>query len=240
MGISSMVIYPLPPKELDDKTLSQQVKAIAQVLCNAHHRMLRKVDNIPLPPKNIEKCNYSLWVNQCLANYKKLVEVGLACCEEYTFRFSERGQDNKWKDAGWIDFSIPYYKEIKQPKLQPVIEWARDNVPDLPHYYAPNKGKICCGTNWEYNLCGHTIEETPFPLVMPEEYIKYECYEHKTCINSKTIDIIESCRNYYRAKLQKIIDKGCPCDNCLCMGATKCLMPTWTRREKPSWLAEKA
>jgi hypothetical protein len=139
-----MIIYPLPPQELDDVTLSRQIKNVAQVLCNVHHKIIAndfaffdkeailKSNKAPIGIIRYPNSGFNKWAATCRANYLKLVEMGIAACEEYTFRFSKRGEDNKWKDAGWIDFSIPYYEELKQHKLQAVIEWAASNIPSLP------------------------------------------------------------------------------------------------------------
>jgi hypothetical protein len=160
-----MIIYPLPAQELDDKTLDKQIKAIAQVLCNVHH--MKDTKDIPLQLHKTVKTNDVLnWLLECLANYLKLIDMGLACCEEWEYRF------NDIKIKGGTHYVLdndPDKKKIKynRHKLQPVVEWARDNMPDLPKY---QHTKIAENNNvsWLYN----EEQATPFPLVMPEKYRK--------------------------------------------------------------------
>jgi hypothetical protein len=236
-----MIIYPLPPEELDDKTLDEQIEAIAQTLCNVHYRIKNgaeatikykgRCDRIPLELISFDE--FSEWASECLANYLKLVEMGLACCEEYRLRFSEPLL-NIYGEEG----------KVKEHKLQYVIEWARENVPELP-----------VRIDSKYNIDDSCIDldsridkeiTTPFPLVMPEEYKVYFVSEN----GSKGAPfIIESYRNYYRAKLYK--KKQCKnhepeyeftngeCPECLTKSGIIEIEPKWTRREKPNWLEAK-
>ena len=140
------MIYPFPLAEIDDKTLKKQIKAIAQVLCNVHHlenECSKKIDdNIPLSRsknyKNILK--WSQWARECVANYNKLVEMGLASCAENDYRHK-------------LKLKIEY----KPHKMFSVILWARDNVPNL----------IILDKWGTVTLNGRP---TPFPLVTPKKF----------------------------------------------------------------------
>lgn len=206
-----MIIYLLPPEELDDKTLDKQIEAVAQTLCNVHHIHIGK--SVPFGTYGIEFLHAKVpddglyfldfegeeeiikWCLKCRANYLKLVEMGLACCEEYTFRRNDKGRAifaGDFPDGEIVS---------KQHRLQPVIEFARDNVPDLP---------VSVVTLTEF--C-KTRGATSFPLVMPKEYILSGCDIYKP---TAEVYIITSYRNYYRAKLPKDV--------------------VFTRRQKPEWL----
>jgi hypothetical protein len=244
-----MTIYPLPPQELDDKTLSRQIKNIAQALCNVHWLQLdcdiaKGIDInyicIPLDENNRDNL-FTQWASTCLAKYLKLVEMGMDACNEWIFRFINKG------------------KVYNPHKLQSVIEWARDNVPELPcnqtDYSLPSDSFIYD----VYQIPGYT---TPFPLVMPDKY-KNRPFEKY----SKEYPIIESYRNYYRARLNRRLKcKECKgrggyeifegephswaeCIESDCLEGFlyekfgehtgviyKRLNPKWTRRQKPEWI----
>lgn len=225
-----MTIYPLPPEELDDNTLKKQIKAVAQTLSNIHYLVsfIKKEHKIfdfaPLLPPKFTHNLYSLWGKLCRANYLKLVDMGMACCGEYFYRFnSTLGK--------WSYFHAKYFK---------ILQWARDNVPDLPDVV------LKADTNPDipdYLRSPDTwrFKETTFPLVMPKEYITVANLNTETgklsYLNNDE-SMIESYRNYYRAKLKKGFCKGhkegqlTPAKN---LGCFDCDIK-WTRREKPEWL----
>lgn len=264
-----MIIYPLPPEEFDDKTLKKQIKAIAQVLCNVHHKfVIKKYENMDVqeffqscgveaPLKDHRKIplafcadkfrEYSQWASTCRANYLKLVDMGMACCEEYKYRLSEP-LINMYGDAG----------KIKHYKLQPVIEWARDNVPNLTNYVGVKAGDKLGNFTVPRSGKGYSpSHSTPFPLVMPQLYYCYTIpkkeIEGKSFeLELRWLDIEESYRNYYCAKLKKkqecsncegtgyvYINGNCE-DQCYKCDSTGIILPKWTRREKPDWLQGEA
>jgi hypothetical protein len=214
-----MIIYPLPAIELDDTTLSKQIKAIAQVLCNVHimlHRQrveLFKNDksqpspiNFDLPPEKMLHGKpiddeYTLWASTCRANYLALVDMGLPIIQECIYRWNE---------------PMPESVNYKYPEA---IWWARDNVPELPIKHVFN---CKCEGQWICDECQYS-EHTPFPLCVPaKRIIRKECEHSKgnadlsLNMHMFDIDITESYRNYYRAKLPKDAK--------------------WTRRDKPEYL----
>jgi hypothetical protein len=229
-----MTIYPLPPQELDDATLSRQIKNIAQVLCGAHYNLC-KIDNCnhhhldfsihDLQIQNI----FTEWASTCRANYLKLVEMGMDCCFEYLFR-------KTW--------SINFEEAQKNKhKLQSVIEWAKLNVPDLPKINTKvliaEKSKV---------IPRYEIREfcTHYPLAIPKKYYISSlpgCEKHI----QRDRCVIESYRNYYSARLKKRIKcKECagtgisltdefPCNNCNAEGYHQKNL-NWTRRKKPEWI----
>jgi hypothetical protein len=75
----------------------------AQLLCSPHW-VLGKEAPYKLAHKN-HPC--SIWVRNSLSNYKYLYDLGLALCDEYTYRY---GKIHKSKD---------------------VIEWCRSNLPNI-------------------------------------------------------------------------------------------------------------
>lgn len=209
-------------KMLDDKSLDKQIKAIAQVLCNVHWRFVNlnsakevevATNKIPIKASNNYFNDvYSRWASECIANYKMLVDIGLACCEEYDYRHMDLRQKH--------DYLPGLHKMLK------VMVWARDNVPELP---------------WGCRFLNDG-ESISFPLVIPKTYfpkfipIKYVYDEDKTEY------IKYCYRNYYRAKIEQasnkvysVIDDSVTCKCCdNRIGITK--KPKWTRRKKPEWL----
>jgi uncharacterized protein involved in tolerance to divalent cations len=199
-------LYPLPSGELDDKTLDKQIKAITQVLFNVHHLATVPEDAATW---GLPWAKYQKWALECLANYKRLVNTGLACCNEYVWRFSDFEWEDRIKKDQEGNYLYEYSQivgtnELKEHELQPVIKWMRDNVPDLPLHPMIKK-----------DIYASAETTTPFPLVMPKKYYVYETDYAGKIVNT---DVIESYRNYYRAQLNKLKNT-----------------PIWTRREKPEW-----
>jgi hypothetical protein len=224
-----MIIYPLPPAELDDKTLSRQIRNIAQVLCNVHHADIacltdiKKIEEasakIPLPQKRFAEDKICWWARECRANYLKLVDMGYKCMDEYVYRFND-----------YPDFGCG----------KNFLLWAVENVPDLP-YGKIDKDCLQCD-NDEKGSYGQPCDThawgtaTPFPLVMPDKYIIFDCDFYEP---TAEICIIESYRNYYRAKIKNKLadfvsdeqDKEIALFRKLQMAGVK-----FTRREKPERL----
>lgn len=216
-----MTIYILgTPEEtaqaLDDKSLKKMIKSIACVLCNAWHVTKSnsalsdsvKYEKIEIPIRCTEYKDFDdatqwrYWARDCRANYFYFVELGLVCCEEWRKRYD------------------------KLNRYQSIIEWTKDNVPNLPHHYADD-----------------LTLKSPFPYLMPKKYILQainsvapfriaiqQDYEVSPAINAY--------RNYYTAKIKhyKIIEDEDDRGKFMRTIQVKAL-PVWTGREKPEWLA---
>lgn len=195
-----MIIYPLPASELDDRTLSKQIENIAYTLCNVHRMFWPEqiTKDIPLPYKGIRSITpYTQWARECAANYDYLVKLGLECCIEYMDRFSELEDDKE---------TTAHIKIPKLHKLESVIKWADENRPDLPLQMNSPTGKaLWFGFNDE-SMEGVIGDTTPFPLVMPEKYLSRTIYDVQNPLHLIT-DEVESYRNYYRSRLEKITNR---------------------------------
>lgn len=215
---------------LDDKSLDKQIKAIAQVLCSVHHIIVERIElgldfgtiyEIPLPYKKYKSfesiAQYRYWASECIANYEYLVKLANCCLMEYYYR-----------KYPLIFFHVPdeiiYFQHPKH-KLHSVIEWARDNVPDLPYFIG------------DFEKTWHQGDVTPFPLVVPKKYWINDGYGNEG-------NIIESYCNYYAAKIKckKCEGEGhIHCSSNVGEWVSECncdcgINATWTRREKPEWL----
>jgi hypothetical protein len=237
-----MTIYILGSQEetaqaLDDKSLSRQIKAVSETLCNVHFENLFEEDDKPMSEWSKAKKEkwlsipgmwdtsedkYLPWARECIANYEWLVRMGLACCEEYSYRFGVvcdhcyghspglRGGCGKCLGRGVLMWT-------KLHKLQSVITWCELHRPDLP------AGEI-----------------TPFPVCVPEEHKALAPYFDM----NYQLAVRVSYRNYYRAKLENLNQ----CDGCksgnhkqpLPSGSIACqkdkYTPVWTKRQRPEWL----
>lgn len=137
---------------LDDYSLNKMILNIAQVLCNAHfiHPLKEGIcASSWIPLLQTKECKWSEWVRKCKANYLYLAELGIASLKQYNYRF---------------DLNLHM---IEQAMIDGhPLEWARDNVPDLPLHV------------FEKDFMGHeTIMNgllgnlhTSIPLVMPKKY----------------------------------------------------------------------
>lgn len=214
-------------KMLDDAQLDKQIKTTAQVLCDVHYetlfkkydgnlKALNKIDKdfwlaIPIDWNTSKNIKWVEWVTGCRANYNKLVEIAMACCREWIFRFS----DDEFERVENIDNIHKAYLHLYNPhKLQPVIEWAALNIPSSPD---ERMCRACEGTGWsgvsyDPNECSNCygsgkikLESTHMPLVMSNRYMKV------SEVVNYLYDTIESYQNYYRALLQK---RKVKCKNC--------------------------
>lgn len=232
----------LTVQALDDKSLDKQIKDIAQVLCNVHHYQFFF---LPFPKKMADFCKHpplkvssnkhiqiwSHWTRKCKANYLYLVELGLACTVEWALRYNGYMTPDKCKESN------------KLAKLNTVICWARDNVPDLP---ITQTCRNCDGNSDDYYGEGYPCDQcnvdgkqektqTSLPLTFPKKYI----------IHLNVLDItdtgdqdIESYRNYYQAKLKQLkdrINKGGLSNYPESLSWTDYYK--WTNRAVPKWLS---
>jgi hypothetical protein len=203
-----MTIYILDedPKKtaeyLDDKSLNRMIKDIAQVLCSVHYDLqmvgLEKNSKIPIDVSRDYTqytAQWTLWSTECKANYQYLVDIGINLINEYNFRFS-----------------------LIFHKYADIIEWGRDNVPNLPYKCRCKTAPICMS-----NEC----EEYPteLPLVMPKKYIATQA----NLIEHKLLDgYVISYRKYYQNNL-KCHFKRYHCTE-------REMTWAWTNREKPEWI----
>lgn len=91
----------------NDKHCIKMILESAQLLCGVHH-MTDPLTTEQVPYKLSHKNHpCSIWARQCIENYIWLCDLGLALCEEYTYRYGKRH------------------------KSQDIIEWCLINKPDL-------------------------------------------------------------------------------------------------------------
>jgi hypothetical protein len=228
---------------LANKDLSKQIAAIAQILCNIHHHFYAnyygddKTERwraVPLSYKDISE-EWLDWGRACQANYRYLVGLGMACCEEHTYRYSE----------GYLQNGVWYCNgKVKYHKHDDVIRWASWYEPDLP------VGRIT--TKEKYADVVSINIATPIPLIIPAKY------KFVGSVLNNDWYIVDSYRRYYQAKIGQIkkvkckqcngfgdLNPGgcsdtdcctsypCDCDNGY---VTKQANVVWTRRDKPEWL----
>ena len=109
-----------------DKHVVKMILETAQLLCGVHHMTLQvtpQVDPLSNPlsnrlstdqataqvPYKLSHKNHpcSIWARESMSNYLYLCEIGLALCDEYTYRYGKRH------------------------KSQDVIEWCIMNKPNI-------------------------------------------------------------------------------------------------------------
>jgi hypothetical protein len=234
-------------KALCDSDLDKQIKNVAQILCDVHHKISREIfkeemkilpeyasdsvndalgreSNIPLEMTDIEHI-WVEWASECLANYRWLASLLDHLLWEQTFRLYE----------------LPY-----AGKYHAILKWATNNEPELR-------------LSWNDKGLNNDKDCSPFPLVMPERYIEYLSSTVREG-DKKTVDFYQSYRNYYKAYLAKIAKK-IKCEECNgtgyadndygCGNPTCCVNwgcvycnrqgyikkePVWTRRNRPDWI----
>ena len=100
-----------------DKHVVKMILETAQLLCGVHHMTAHDTAHVPLMyrtstvevPYKLSHKNHpcSIWARESMSNYLYLFEIGLALCEEYTYRYGKRH------------------------KSQDVIEWCIINKPNI-------------------------------------------------------------------------------------------------------------
>ena len=125
-----------------DKHVVKMVLETAQLLCGVHHMTDQVTDQVPykLSHKN-HPC--SIWLRQSLSNYLYLTELGLALCEEYTYRY-----DKRHKSQDVIEWCVTNKVQIidnglTKPALAMPEEYKVDDVIEsYRNYYRGAKNKI--------------------------------------------------------------------------------------------------
>lgn len=224
---------------LDDRSLSRMISEIAQVLCAAHwilHNESSSPSDLNLPPLPSGTTEstldlrrpWSQWARSCLANYNYLVELGMRCCEEWSYRFSNVNLKITYNlKSATKNVDKKYYH---QHKHQHVIEWAKSNVPDLPKNECTlDSCQKCTDDNKFYY-------GTPVPLAMPDRFnFVKECMRAKDTPEAT----INSYRAYYQHNLQKGLRRVKKHSVPDYMGGTTTpdpIIPKWTCRTQPDWL----
>jgi len=123
-----------------DKHVCKLIIESGQMLCKAHIHSGNS--QVPYGGKGFMNHPCSVWVRSSINNYRWLIKMSLYLCKEYTHRYG------------------------RIHKTQQVIEWARDNEPNIPN-----------------------ISMTPFVQAMPDDvkdvdavqayrnyYLKYKSY----------------------------------------------------------------
>lgn len=118
------------PELLADDDLSGMIEEIAYLLATAYEScvgdMMASMHNdflniyttiikYPVSSRGL----WERWICECIANYRYLVGLGLACCNEFNFRFNSEHKER-----------ADIYTVTTHPS-QPAIEWCRDNEPEL-------------------------------------------------------------------------------------------------------------
>lgn len=232
-------------RSLDDRSLSNMIKEIAQVLCNTHH--LKRPRDISLSewfeknPMKIPLTNtfrleeWTYWASICLANYHYLCDLAQECIVEFYFRknldFNRIvGQLNLSKTTG-IDYAVwgiggAILAGLKLHKYHESIEWCIQNSPELPK----------CSLELQCAFCDLPTE---FPLVMPEKFIITYIGVYQSKHSYHPVNIIESYRAYYQHKLNKDLrrqKKELMPDYTGNIFTPNSIIPVWTRRQKPAWV----
>lgn len=199
---------------LDDKSLDKMVQELAIVLCNAHCKYTQKpiyaVRADTLLPARRPNHKFAVWARECVANYKYLVNLGYALCDEWQLRCTYK------------------YGESKHHKLRQVLAWALLFEPILP------AGEMLCTADMPSS---NSIDiMTPFPLVMPKSYIK----EAEVANPEKWGHIdncMYAYRVYYQANLKKTLLKELQKEKKKWTGEKWVGSSIeWTRRFQPEWI----
>jgi hypothetical protein len=96
-------------RSMCDKHIVKMVLESAQILCTTHHECPTDAER---PERFYRKTHVNhpstIWVRETTGNYEWICLHALALCEEYTHRYG------------------------KVHASQSLIEWASDNIPDIP------------------------------------------------------------------------------------------------------------
>ena len=118
-----------------DKHVVKMILETAQLLCGVHHVTAHDTAHVPykLSHKN-HPC--SIWARDSMSNYLYLCEIGLALCEEYTYRYGKRHKSQEVIE--WCLMNKPQIQDIgftTPPKAMPDEYKTEDVIESYRKYY---------------------------------------------------------------------------------------------------------
>lgn len=123
-----------------DKHVVKMILETAQLLYCAH--WMTNPDGLPETAYRKTHPNHpcAIWVRESLANYTWLCELGIALCDEYTFRYDKTHKTRSHIE--WLMFNPPPIANIGITKIRQAMpdEYKRPNpVEAYRTYYIRNK-----------------------------------------------------------------------------------------------------
>ena len=177
-----------------DKHIVKIPLEIAQMLCTAHHvNGSEQINHIPYKPTHINH-PINRWVREDLQNYNYTCNLGLALCEEYTYRYEKihkceqiikfclnhkpNIKSNKWNIESFIqampdkyksNYTVLAYRNYYNGEKQHLFSWKKRNIP-----FWANHPKLKIGSliKDEKNRIGVIIE---IDSVVLKQYIVKFC-----------------------------------------------------------------
>jgi hypothetical protein len=126
-----------------DKHVVKMILETAQLLYSAHWSQSR----LSLPQNAYKKTHVNhpcaIWVRESGANYRWLCELGLALCDEFTFRYG--GIHKTRAHLQWLAANPPPLPEVGVTEIRQAMpaEYKRPNVVEAYRtYYRENKLKL--------------------------------------------------------------------------------------------------
>ena len=122
-----------------DKHVVKMVLETAQLLCGVHHMTEHDTDHdtVHVPYKLSHKNHpCSIWARDSMSNYLYLCEIGLALCEEYTYRYGKRHKSQEVIE--WCLMNKPQIQDIgftTPPKAMPDEYKTEDVIESYRKYY---------------------------------------------------------------------------------------------------------
>ena len=118
-----------------DKHVVKMILETAQLLCGVHHVTAHDTAHVPykLSHKN-HPC--SIWARDSMSNYLYLCEIGLALCEEYTYRYGKRHKSQEVIE--WCLMNKPQIQDVgftTPPKAMPDEYKTEDVIESYRKYY---------------------------------------------------------------------------------------------------------
>ena len=122
-----------------DKHVVKMILETAQLLCGVHHVAVHDTahDTAHVPYKLSHKNHpCSIWARDSMSNYLYLCEIGLALCEEYTYRYGKRHKSQEVIE--WCLMNKPQIQDIgftTPPKAMPDEYKTEDVIESYRKYY---------------------------------------------------------------------------------------------------------
>jgi hypothetical protein len=122
-----------------DKHVVKMILETAQLLCGVHHVTAHDTahDTAHVPYKLSHKNHpCSIWARDSMSNYLYLCEIGLALCEEYTYRYGKRHKSQEVIE--WCLMNKPQIQDVgftTPPKAMPDEYKTEDVIESYRKYY---------------------------------------------------------------------------------------------------------
>ena len=180
-----------------DKHVVKMILETAQLLCGVHH--MTSESNIQVPYKLSHKNHpCAIWTRESLTNYLYLCRLGIALCDEYSYRYNKRH-----KSQNVIEWCMENKPQIidkgitSPPKAMPDIYKVKDIIQSYRNYYIGAKSKFATWKNRKKPKWFQDDTKPDFEMLLNKNYKDFKEFydENKVKIYKSIIQLFSHIKN---------------------------------------------